>query len=154
MTKLLQKYLVLILLFLMTTAYSTPMSTCKTGEPISNSVIEYYANSALNSIFSFNFIDYKEKIPSFNEYLNEDAWKEYLRVINDSHLSDDLIKEKLLVNAYFKTPAQVVNQNGKVWQVKAPIVINLQSATEYRNVRKAIIAEGYSPSPRCASPLL
>ena len=138
MTKIRREYLVLILFFFMATAYSMPQSMCKSGEPLSNSVIEYYTNSALNSLFTFNFIDYKKRVPTFSEYLNEDAWKEYIRFINGSHLSDYMIKKKLIIGTYFRIPAQVLNHNDRVWRVKAHIGLHLQSATEYVNVHYSV----------------
>ena len=125
----------------MTTAYSMPMSLCKTGEPLSNQAVEFYANSALNSIFSFNFVNYKEKVPSSNEYLNEDAWKEYIRFINNTQIANDMKIKKLIVSSYFKTPAQILNQTTRSWRVKAHIFINLQSAAEYVNARNTVTLE-------------
>jgi hypothetical protein len=133
MTNFLKKCLItLILLLNMTISFSMPPSMCNT--PLTNQAVEFFANSSVQILLNLNFTRSKDYYLSQAQYLNEDAWKQYMYYLNASTLSSQIEKDKAIVSSYFKTAAKVFSEDGGIWRVQVPLFISVQS----EHIRKTL----------------
>ncbi len=123
-------YIWLILVLAMPLSYALPPSFCKTGEKgeLDNTVIEFFANLSINSLFTFNFINYRE-LSNNSNLLSVKAWTQYNDYLNNLGLLKETQEQKLIVASYFKSNANVLSKNNNSWQVNVPFILNSQSAS-------------------------
>jgi len=112
-------------------SYALPASLCKTGDKgeLDNTVIEFFANLSINSLFTFNFVNYKEQLSDNSDLLSSNAWAQYNDYLNKLTLLKQVVDQKLVLASYFKINAKVLSKNDNSWQINVPFILNSQSAS-------------------------
>lgn len=128
---LLKKIPQIVLCLLVSASYASPFMRCpKVNNALPNELIQFYANYAANSLFTFNFVDYHDKIPAQSTFLSEDAWRDYASLLIKTQFLAKIDKYHLISSAYFKKPADILSHQDKFWQVQVPIVVSLRSMND------------------------
>ena len=119
----------LILVFTTSMSYGLPFSLCKAGNKsaLTDATIQYFANSTINSLFTFNFVNYN-KLPNQSHLLSVDAWNKYTDYLNQSGLLKAVVAKRLLIGSYFNSISEITSKKDGVWQVNDPFIFVSQSA--------------------------
>lgn len=123
-------YIWIILVLTMPASHALPPNYCKIGDngKLDNAAIEFFANLSINSLFTFNFVNYRE-LSNNSNLLSVNAWTQYNDYLNNSGLLKETRDQKLVVASYFKINANVLSKDNNSWQVNVPFILNSQSAS-------------------------
>ncbi len=105
-----------------------PLST-----PIMNdSQVLQWATSAVNSIFDFNFVNYRKQLQESSQYFTTKGYQQFLDALKASNNLDTIKERKLVVSAVATQAPVVVNQgviNGRyAWEIQMPIMVSYEGA--------------------------
>ncbi len=99
--------------------------------------IQYFALTAMNASFNYNFINYRQIIQSNNIYYTKGAWSSYLKTAANSDMIKLVRKRKLVINSFVKTLPKV-KKTADSWQVSLPLYLVLQSASQRKVERRVL----------------
>ncbi|RUR06522.1 hypothetical protein ELY15_13100 [Legionella sp. km772] len=132
MSKLIKFLNCLLISFILTTSpsYALPSSFCKSGNnsQLEDNTITFFANLSINSLFTFNFINYKE-LSNNSSLLSSNAWSDYNDYLNALNFLKKTIENKLVTASYFKINAKILSEDNNTWQVNVPFRVRSQSAS-------------------------
>lgn len=102
---------------------------------VSQAALLQWANTAVVSVNSYDFFNYRDQLQKASEYFTPDGWQAYLNELKSSRNLNAVIEKKLVVSAV-ATRAPNIVRSGVIdgtyaWTVQMPILVTYQSASEY-----------------------
>ncbi len=102
---------------------------------MSVSALLQWVSTAVISVNTFDFVNYRDQLQKASEYFTSDGWQAYLSALQGSRNLDAVIQKKLTVTAVATGAPVIVKawlENGVVtWQIQLPVLITYQSASNF-----------------------
>ena len=100
----------------------------------SDATIVQWANEAAVAAYSFNFVDYRERLQEASEYFTPTGWRSYLAQLAQSNNLSAIKSRKMIMHSV-ATGAPVILQQGIIdgqysWQVQMPMLVVLETASQ------------------------
>ena len=104
------------------------------SESSSNVKVLLWANEAISTLLSINFVNYPTQLQNASHYFTRGAWMAYQNALNASGNLQSIVERRLVVSATPSGAPVLLTQgwfHGRyIWQVQMPLLITEQSANE------------------------
>lgn len=136
---------IILICLLMTPAVGKYFVTTRNGDllpviPLSapmvtNDYLVSWAGRQAESAFSFNFVNYEQKLQTLQKNFTADGWSHFKDELQRTNISQQMISSKMTVSAVTqKTP--VILQQGVLngaysWKVSVPLLVSFVSASAH-----------------------
>lgn len=101
---------------------------------LSNAALLQWANTAAISAYTYNFIDYRQRLQEASEYFTPDGWRAFLDALKASNNLNAVTDKKLIVSAVAVKAPTVLEQGvlmGRyTWKVQLEMLVNYQSPSQ------------------------
>lgn len=99
-----------------------------------------WANKVLTSVYSFDFVHYREQLEKVSHSFNSAGWRSFGEVFRKARNLETVLSKRLLVSAE-PTAAPTITRRGVVsgrytWQVSMPILVTYQNSDT--NIQQAL----------------
>lgn len=92
-----------------------------------------WSEQIVKTVFTYNWVDYKEVIETAKNYFVKQGYDHYLKSLKDSGMTESVINKKLILklrnNGQAKLLKEGVYQGQYAWQVEVPVVFTYYSPT-------------------------
>ncbi len=111
------------------------------SEPmVSDAKLLAWANRVITSVYSFDFVHFREQLEDSSHYFTARGWQEFGRVFQSARNLETVLEKNLLVSAV-PTAAPLIEKRGVInglytWQVSMPILVTYQS--NETNIQQAL----------------
>jgi intracellular multiplication protein IcmL len=93
-----------------------------------------FANEAVVSAYSYDFVNYKQQLDHTSHYFTTDGWQSFKLALDNSNNLNKVIEKKLVVYAVAQGSPVILSQgvvnNKFTWKVQMPTLITYQAANE------------------------
>ncbi|WP_454783326.1 DotI/IcmL/TraM family protein [Legionella sp. WA2022007384] len=101
----------------------------------SDIAVATWANEAIVSAFSYNFVNYNEALQNLSVYFTTEGYKNFQQALDKSN-NLEAVKAKRLIVSAVATRAPIILQKGLLngvysWRVQMPTLVTYQSSTEF-----------------------
>lgn len=90
-----------------------------------------WANEAIVTTYTYNFVSYKKDLQNASQYFTVDGWKKYMSALENSGDLKNVRDKKLVVSAVATGTPVVLEQKvieGKyTWKIQMPILVTYQN---------------------------
>ena len=101
---------------------------------LSNAALLQWANTAAISAYTYNFIDYRQRLQEASEYFTPDGWRAFLDALKASNNLNAVTDKKLVVSAVAVKAPTVLEQGilmGRyTWKVQLEMLVSYQSPNQ------------------------
>lgn len=134
--------------------YADPINNVVTGsDPVADSSLSVsdrldetilnWAQQKVKSIFSYNWVDYKEVMDQSKRYFTPQGYSHYLKSLKDSGSTEFIISKKLILQVKLNGLPKILKegsyQDKFSWQVEIPVVFTYYGVSETIPKRATVV---------------
>lgn len=101
---------------------------------LSDRSVLQWASTAVVSIFTYNFVNYRQAFQDNKQYFTDPGWRSFLNAVQQSKDLSTVQDKKLVVSAVLSSAPIVTNEyvlNGRyTWKLQLPVMVTYQSLSE------------------------
>lgn len=143
-----------VLIFIPFSVYAVPINnppspvdaltdtTLSTSDRLDEAVVNW-ASTKVKSIFSYNWVDYKEITDQAKMYFTPQGYSHYLKSLKDSGSTASIINKKLILQVKINGSAKIlkegVYQDKYSWQVEIPVIFTYYGVSETISKRVTVV---------------
>lgn len=117
-------------------------SSLSTSDRLSETILNW-ASMRVKSIFSYNWVDYKEIMDHSKKYFTPQGYSHYLKSLKDSGSTESVITKKLILSVKPNGPAKILKegsyQDKYSWQVEVPVIFTYYGVSETIPKRASVV---------------
>lgn len=104
---------------------------------LSDKALLQWTSQAVVSVYSYNFVNFREIFQNNEKYFTNDGWQEFLNALKASRNLETVKDKKLIVSAVLSGAPIISSKNvfnGRyTWQIQMPVLVTYQSMSEQFN---------------------
>jgi intracellular multiplication protein IcmL len=113
------------------------------GQPnLSDKALQQWASEAVTSVFSYNFLNFRQAFQDNKKYFTDEGWRGLLQALEAAQTLQMVQTKKLVVSAVLSGAPVITNQyllHGRyTWRIQMPLLVTYESANEHTDQRLMI----------------
>ncbi len=101
---------------------------------LSDKSIIQWASQAVLSVYTYNFINYRQVFQTNRQYFTTAGWQQFMGALSKARNLDAVTSKKLVLSAVLSSAPVITReevQNGKyTWELQLPVMVTYQSLSE------------------------